>query len=518
MNIPDRLRDVDVSNVYDVFEATAAERGDALAVEMNGREFSYTDLESRAARFAGGLRERGLDAGDRLLVYLPNCPEYVVGSLGAFRAGVVVSPVNPQYKARELGHQLTDTEAAAVLTHPALREHLDEACEEHGLDPTIVEVGEGSPGAVAFGAVDADPVRADTTLDTVAMQPYTSGTTGKPKGVHLTHRNLHAQAYSGFQLSEVPPEEEKSLAVLPLYHITGFVHSTWQPLVRGGSVYLRNPGEWDPVETMRTMEEAEVTGFIGVATMFVDMVNHERFGEFDLSSLETVNQGGAKMPTAVQETFEETASLSMSEGYGLTETTAATHTGHGTTYGPKLGSIGQPLRMTDCKIVDDDGEEVEPGETGELLVRGPQVMDGYHGLPEATRRAFTDAGYFRTGDVARRDEDNYYEIVDRKKHTINTAGYNVYPSEVESLLYEHEGVADVAVVGVPDERRNEVPKAFVVPANEQVTPEELKEFTLENLAEYKHPREVEFVESFPRTASGKVRKFKLVEDEEGDDE
>ncbi|MFC4551222.1 MULTISPECIES: class I adenylate-forming enzyme family protein [Halorussus] len=505
-------------NVARLHDETAERHAADTALEMDGAEMTHGRLRDRSARFAGGLRERGADVGDRVLVYLPNCPEYVVATLGALKAGAVASPMNPQYKAREIGHQLADTGASVIVTHAALREHLTEALGETDASPTVVTVGPADDlpeGDAAFEDVNGEPITIDREGDDVALQPYTSGTTGEPKGVLLTHGNLRAQAFSGFELVDVDPGEDRSLAVLPLYHITGFVHSTWQTLVRGGTVHLRDPAGWDAEDAMRTIEEVGITGFIGVAAMYVDLVNHEAFGEYDLSSLRETGQGGAKMPVAVQREFESVAGVDTWEGYGLTETTAATHTGAGSTFGHRLGTIGQPLRMTDAKIVDERGDEVPPGEEGELLVRGPQVMKGYHDLPEANDAAFTDEGYFRTGDVARRDAENYYEIIDRKKHMINTAGYNVYPSEVEELLFEHEGVADAAVVGIPDDRRGETVKAFVVPAPDAApTAEEIRQFCLENLAEYKHPREVEFVEELPRTASGKVRKFKLVEDEE----
>ncbi|MGB9986072.1 class I adenylate-forming enzyme family protein [Salarchaeum japonicum] len=514
MDVPSYLQTVEATNAAALFDATADQRPDPTAIEGERRSFTFAALRERSAALAGGLHERGHTAGDRLLLYLPNCPEYVTTILGGLRAGVVVSPVNPQYKARELAHQLDDTDASVVVTHPALVEHVHEAADDIDSDPDVLTVGEATPDTTALHDVSGDPVTVDVDTDDTAMQPYTSGTTGQPKGVLLTHGNLRAQAFSGFQFTDLPPAEQRELVFLPLYHITGFTHSTWQTLIRGGTAFVRNPADWSAERCMREIEDNEITSFIGVATMFVDMVNDESFGEYDLSSLDTVNEGGAKMPVAVQERFEESTGVAMSEGYGLTETTAATHTGVGSSFGYKPGTIGQPLRMTDAKIVDGSGDEVDPGETGELLVRGPQVMKGYHNLPDATDDAFTDEGYFCTGDIARRDAENYYEIVDRKKHMINTAGYNVYPSEVESLLYEHEAIADAAVVGIPDERRNETVKAFVVRTPDAaVTEEEIKQFCLDNLAEYKHPREVEFVEDLPRTASGKVQKFKLVDDD-----
>jgi long-chain acyl-CoA synthetase len=393
-----------------------------------------------------------------------------------------------------------------------------------GRDPLVISVGEDEreEGDVAFEAIRGEPHTAERDPDDVALLPYTSGTTGQPKGVRLTHRNFSAQllSYLASRTDDLTDADVKSLLYLPLYHITGFTHVAMQPLVRGGALYLRNPTNWDAEAAMRTMAEEGITHFVGVTAMYVDMVNSESFGDHDLSSLVSASEGGAKMSVAVQERFEEVAGVEMSEGYGLTETNGATHAQRGSTFGLRHGTIGQPLRHTECRVVDEDGEEAPVGEEGELLVRGPQVMKGYHGMPEATEAAFTERGFFRTGDVARRDADNYYEIVDRKKHMIVTAGYNVYPSEVEELLREHEAVADAAVIGVPDERRNEVPVAYVVPRPDAETDDDLadaiREFCLENVAEYKHPREVTFVEELPRTASGKIQKYKLeAEHEEG---
>jgi long-chain acyl-CoA synthetase len=360
----------------------------------------------------------------------------------------------------------------------------------------------------------------DAADDDVAILPYTSGTTGQPKGVQLTHRNFRAQMASTMASStnDLDAEEVRSLVWLPLYHITGFTHTAFQPLIAGGAVYMRNPINWDADDAMALIEEEGITHYVGVTAMYVDMVESENFGDYDLTSLVSAGEGGAKMAVAVQEAFEEETGVDISEGYGLTETNGATHAQTGSTYGLRHGTIGQPLRHTDCRIVDEAGEEVPPGEEGELLVRGPQVMKGYHNMPEKTEQAFTEDGFFRTGDVARRDEDNYYEIVDRKKHVIVSAGYNIYPSEVEGLINEHEAVAESAVVGIPDDRRNEVPKAFVVlargvEAGTDITEEEIKQFVLDEIAEYKHPREVEFVDELPRTASGKIKKYELSDGE-----
>ncbi|MXV64014.1 AMP-binding protein [Natronorubrum sp. JWXQ-INN-674] len=528
------LTDVDSTategNVVKLFDETAALHGDEQAMEHHGERTTHAELRDRTASFAGGLHELGLEPDDHLLLFLPNCPEFVVASLGAFRAGVVISPVNPQYKRREVAYQLEDTDAKAVVTHPSLRPVVDQALEETGREIDVITVEsqymDREPDDIFFEDVRGEPTLVERADDDVALLPYTSGTTGEPKGVKLTHRNTRAQLnwpLTGTTV-DIDPEGVRSLIWLPLYHITGFTHTALQPLAGGGSLYFRSALEWDAQACMELIEDEEITHFVGVTTMYADMVESDSFGEYDMTSLESASEGGAKLSTNVQERFEATAGVDISEGYGLTETHGATHTQSGSSFGLRHGTIGQPLRMTDCKIVDESGDEVAPGEEGELLVRGPQVMSGYHDLPAATERAFTERGYFRTGDIARRDRNNYYEIVDRKKHVIVTAGYNVYPSELENLLLEHEAIADAAVVGISDERRNEVPKAFVVPAADvepgtDVTSEALAEYCLERVAEYKHPREIEFIDQLPRTTSGKIQKYKLeANDESADDE
>lgn len=504
-------------NVAALHDETARTHENATAIEQHGETWTHEELCAVSASVAGGFADLGLKPGDIMLQYMPNCTENLISSFAGFKAGVVISPVNPQYRKHDLTYQLEDTHADAVVTHRALEDHLEPALAEIDWDPLVISVGTTSEGVVDFDDVRDEELFVERADDDVAYLPYTSGTTGRPKGVELTHRNFRTQLYSTLsQESKLDDEDVRSLVWLPLYHITGFTHTAFQPLVRGGSVYLRSAANWDPDDAMALMEEAEVTHFVGVTAMYVDMVTSEKFGEYNLSALETAGEGGAKMSIDAQEEFEEVAGVDMGEGYGLTETTGGTHSQENSTFGLRHGTIGQPSRAVDCKVVDSTDEELPIGEEGELLVRGPQVMAGYHNMPEATEEAFTELGYFRTGDIARRDDENYYRIVDRKKHMINSAGYNIYPSEVEALLDEHEVVAESAVVGIPDDRRNEVPKAYIVlrpefEAGVAVTAEDIQEYCLKRVAAYKHPREVEFIDELPRTTSGKVQKFKLEE-------
>jgi len=310
-------------NVARLHDETARLHGDAQAIEYHGQTLTHDDLKTESSRFAGGLADLGIEPGDVLLQYLPNCPPYLIGALGAFKAGVIVSPVNPQYRKRELTYQLEDTNATAVLTHEALEPFLEEALAEIDWDPVVISVGTDTDEFRAFDDVRGEETFVERADDDVALLPYTSGTTGKPKGVQLTHRNFRAQTFSVLsQESALDDEDVRSLVWLPLYHITGFTHTAWQPLVRGGSVYLRSAANWDGDTAMALIEEEGITHYVGVTAMYVDMINSEDFGDYDLTSLESAGEGGAKMSVAVQEEFEETAGVEMAEGTGSRRRTA----------------------------------------------------------------------------------------------------------------------------------------------------------------------------------------------------
>jgi long-chain acyl-CoA synthetase len=320
--------------------------------------------------------------------------------------------------------------------------------------------------------------------------------------------------------------DDRMLGVLPLFHIYGMTVTMLGTLFEGAAYYPMP--EWDAEGAADLIASEDITIVHGVPAMYNDLVNQPDAEAFDLSSVRFANSGGSSLPIEVMRRFEELYGVDLFEGYGLTETSPVTHANRPDER--RAGSIGRPIPGVESMVVDDDFEELPPVErgpveegtdldavTGELVVSGPNVMKGYFGLPEANEEAFTEregTRWFHTGDIAYRDEDGYFFVVDREKHMINTAGYNVYPREVEELLFEHEAVADAAVVGIDDERRGETVKAFVAPVPDaDVTPEAIREYCLNNLAEYKHPREVEFVEELPRTTTGKVQKFELRGDE-----
>ncbi len=368
----------------------------------------------------------------------------------------------------------------------------------------------------------------DRADDDDAVQLYTSGTTGQPKGVQLTHENLATNAEAS--VAVVPNGigvDDRQIGVLPFFHIYGMTITMNATLFNGGAFYPLP--SWDAGEATSLIAEEELTLMHGVPAMYNDVINQPDAEEFDLSSLRLAGVGGSGIPIEVLRRFEELYDVTVCEGYGLTETAPVTH--FNSPNDRRVGSIGRTLPGIESRIVTDGFEDVPPVErgpvdegevdldeiTGELVIAGPNVMKGYYGLPEANERTFTEADgrrWFHTGDIGYHDEDGFYYVVDREKHMIVTAGYNVYPREVEELLFEHEAVADATVVGIPDGRRGETIKAYIVPTPDaNVSAEEIKEYCLSSLAEYKHPREVEFVEELPRTTTGKVQKFKLREQE-----
>ncbi|WP_049971075.1 long-chain-fatty-acid--CoA ligase [Haladaptatus cibarius] len=507
---------------------TVSDHPDEPAIVTDDQTLTYEELWAQISGFAGGLAERGIGEDDRVAIYLPNVPQFVVTFHGTLMAGGVVVPMNPQYRSREISHLLADSGAEVVVTLPDLVPFVEEVQDETAVEH-VVTLGETDGDDIFFGdfLAESDGEIADRADDDLAVQPYTSGTTGTPKGVELTHENLTSNAEASAEL--VPGgigTEDSLLGVLPLFHIYGMTVCMNGTLFRGGAFYPLPT--WDAQQALSVVEEEELTIMHGVPAMYNDVINQPNAAEFDLSSVRLAGVGGGGIPIEVLRRFEELYDAKIYEGYGLTETSPVTHF-NTPDNGRRVGSIGTTIERVDARVVDGDFEEQSPvpegplaeddaeldDVIGEIVVSGPNVMRGYAGLSGATKEAFTETDgkrWFHTGDIGYWDEDGFFYVVDRKKHMINTAGYNVYPREVEELLFEHEAVADAAVVGIPDNRRNETVKAFIVPVPDaDITAEEIQEYCLNNIAAYKHPREVAFVEELPRTTTGKVQKFELVE-------
>ncbi|WP_339103177.1 class I adenylate-forming enzyme family protein [Haloterrigena salinisoli] len=527
-------------NVATLLERTLSESPDETAIEHDGETVTYRELEALIDRYAAGFRAAGLETGDRACVYVPNGIDFCAVIWACCRAGIVASPLNPAYRRREIEYQVDHADAAAIVVAGDPADHVVDAVADleaeilttapagdvDGECDSLADLGDEPVGVVAgddSGATTGDGGAAttadgrsveivDRSDDDVLLQPYTSGTTGEPKGVLLTHRNFRVQIATSVSGYSASPVQGDALIILPMYHITGLLQMM-AALCAGRTLHLVRPDQWDPERVLELLDEYDVPSFVGVATMFNDLLEAYDPEAYDLESLQKAGQGGDKLPEPVQREFEETFDAPLSEGYGLTETTATTHTLRRSTLGIRAGSIGQPLGHTRSKIVDGNGEAVDVGEEGEILVDGPQVMNGYYKNPEANEEVFTDDGFFRTGDIGSRDEDNYYYVKGREKEMILTGGYNVYPREIEKTLYDHPGVLEAAVFGVPDDRRGETVAAAVVTGDgADLDEDEIEAYVLGELAPYKHPRYVEIREELPKTGSGKVRKTVLREE------
>jgi long-chain acyl-CoA synthetase len=541
--VPEHV-EVPRAGLVGLLEDAARDFPHAPALHFEGRATSYAQLAEQAGRFAGVLAELGVGRGTRVGLILPNCPQAVVALFGAARLGATVVQNNPLYSERELGHQLADSgvevlvsldlvyqRVKALRPRTAIREVivtsvLDELSPLKRMLAPYTKRGRAASASIGrdepvlrwrelLGSVTAVPERAavDPDHDLVLLQ-YTGGTTGLSKGVMLSHANLRAnveQVRAWFPDAE--PGREVIMAVLPFFHVYGLTVCLLLGLRLGAALVLLPRFELDKV--LAAVERYRPTLFPGVPTMYAAINNAAESGHHDLSSIKACLSGAAPLPLEVAERFERFSGGRLVEGYGLSETSPVAIANP--IYGKrKAGTIGMPLPDTLARIADpaDPDRTLPPGEPGELALAGPQVMLGYWNRAEETAQTLRD-GWLLTGDMATMDEEGYFAIVDRKKDLIIAGGYNVYPREVEEVLYEHPKVLEVAVAGVPDAYHGEVVKAFVVlRGGEQATGEELREFARSRLAPYKVPRAVEFRDELPKTLIGKVLRRALVEQEQ----
>ncbi|MEU5595195.1 long-chain fatty acid--CoA ligase [Streptomyces sp. NPDC020298] len=488
-------------NLAEFLVRTAARQPERPALRLGTRVTTYAELDERTARAAALLRAEGVRPGDRVALMLPNVPEFVVLYYGVLRAGAIVVPMNPLLKTRETEFHLKDSGAVLLF-------------EWHQAP------GEGAQGAAAAGvphlrvepaAFDAllaghEPLTGvtDTAGDDVAVLLYTSGTTGRPKGAALTHAGLrHNTEVNTVHVQRMTPDDVV-VGCLPLFHIFGQVCAMSVTVHSGASLTL--VPRFDAGTVLEAIARDRATVFEGVPTMYAALLQHP--GEADVSTLRTCVSGGASLPVEVLHGFERRFGCMVLEGFGMSETSPVVSFNH-PDRPRKPGSVGTPIRDVEVRLLDDRGEEVAPGEIGELAVRGPNLMKGYWNLPEETAAAMPD-GWLRSGDLARRDEDGYLYIVDRKKDMIIRGGYNVYPREIEEVLHEHPAVALAAVVGIPHERLGEeIAAAVVLRPAARATPAELQQFVKDRVAAYKYPRAVWLVDALPTGPSGKILKREI---------
>jgi long-chain acyl-CoA synthetase len=485
-----------VSNLGQNLLDTAARDEAHPALRMDDAVLTFGEFRDAALRVAAGLQARGVEPGDRVGLVLPNVVSFPVVFYGALLAGAAVVPMNPLLKAREVEYYLRDS-GAKVVVALAPAEPVVEAAGTVGID--AVTVGPALPEELMHGgALDAVVDRAD---DDLAVILYTSGTTGQPKGAELTHANLAGNARTTAETLLESTTDDVVMGCLPLFHVFGLTCGLNTTVLRGSTLTLIP--RFDGAKALSVIERDKVTIFEGVPTMFSAMLHSDDADKVDVSSLRLCVSGGSAMPVEVMRSFEETFGCIILEGYGLSETSPVASFNHPHAE-RKPGSIGTPIAGVEMRLVDDDGKDVRAGEVGEIAIRGENVMKGYWQRPEDTAKSIPD-GWFRTGDLARQDDDGYFFIVDRKKEMIIRGGYNVYPREIEEALYEHPAVAEVACIGIAHpELGEEVAAAVALKPGASAEVEELRNFVKERVAAYKYPRQLWLVDSLPKGPTGKI--------------
>lgn len=503
-------------NLSVILSESAKRVPEQTAVIFNETKLNYGTLNALASKVADALRQMGLEPGQKVGLMLPNMPWFPAIYYGILRASGVVVPMNVLLKAPEIEHYLSDSGAVALFCWEGFIAEAQAARPSTpGCRHWVVAQAPGSAGApagweslsdlLARGAAEADT--AQTSPDDTAVILYTSGTTGKPKGAEISHSNVYMNTQATLDRLNSLAEgwNEVALVAAPLFHSIG-QHVIMNPSIFAGKTLTLLP-RFDPVEALKIIQRDRVTFFIGVPTMFYAILNHPEADQHDLSSLKACGAGGAPVPVEIMNAWERKYGLILFEGYGLSEVTATASITPPESR--KAGSIGRPVWGVEMRVVGSDDQPLPPGEVGEIVIRGPNVMKGYYNQPEANAEALR-GGWFRSGDLGYMDADGDYWIVDRVKDMIIRGGFNVYPREIEEVLFQHPAVAEAAVIGVPHAALGEEVKAVVaLKPGQQATEAELIAYVKERVAAYKYPRSLEFVAALPKGPTGKVLKREL---------
>jgi len=520
--------------LFEILRATAQKHPEKTAISYFENEISYSELDSLSDKFAAALSKLGVQKGNKVALFLPNVPQFIIAYFGILKVGAVTTAISPLHKEREVEYQLSDSEAETIVVLDSLYPIVEKVAEKTKVKQIIVtslmeyasktaappNPTQQKPNTFLFQQLlnetkgKPPKIEITPTEDLAALQ-YTGGTTGTAKGAMLTHTNLVANTKMFAAWIKGEPGKETFLTALPLFHIYGMTTSMNVPISLAANMVLLP--RFDPTTALQTIQKHRVTVFCGVPTMYAILLANPELAKFDLTSIRVCISGASPLPPQVQKKFMEITGGFLAEGYGLTEASPVTHcTPVDLTFKTvRVGSIGLPLADTDAKIFDiETGEKpLPPNETGELAVKGPQVMKGYWKRPEETANVLRN-GWLYTGDIGKMDENGYFYITDRKKDLIKYKDYSVYPREIEDVLYEHPAVKLCAVVGKPDPMAGESPKAFIVlKENAKATETELTAFVKEKVAPYKMIREVEFRKELPISSAGKVLRRVLQEEE-----
>jgi long-chain acyl-CoA synthetase len=497
-----------MTNLGSLLGQAADRHPDHPAMRLDDLVLSYAQLREAAGRMSALLAAQGVQPGDRIGIMLPNVPAFPIAFYGALAAGAIVVPMNPLLKSREVAYYLGDSGARVVLAWHVAAGEAAKGAADAGAQAIAVETPDLSGLIDGYEPAWTEGERQD---DDDAVILYTSGTTGQPKGAELTHAGLvrNAELTARTLLKNNP--DDVIMGCLPLFHVFGLTCGLNAAVAAAGTLTLLP--RFDPVKALEIIKRDAVTIFEGVPTMYAAMLHHPEVDPAMAASLRVCVSGGASMPVEILRGFEERFGCIILEGYGLSETSPVASFNHPDKV-RKPGSIGTPVEGVQMRLVDDAGQTVPDGEIGEIAIRGHNVMKGYWNKPEATAQTMTD-GWFRTGDMARVDEDGYYYIVDRKKDLIIRGGYNVYPREIEEVLHEHPAVAEVAVIGLPHpELGEEVGAAVALKPGMSATPEELRAFARDRVAAYKYPRRVWLVDALPKGPTGKIMRREVHAPEE----
>ncbi|WP_064092171.1 fatty acid--CoA ligase family protein [Rossellomorea aquimaris] len=512
-------------NISTRLEQIAQQKADKTAYHFLNTSSTYGELNAAVSKFASGLEQLGLKKGDHIALVLGNSPHFVIGLYGALRLGLKVIPVNPIYTPDEIGYIIKNGDVKAIVTldllvplvekmQPLLStvDHfiICESGDERAKGIDLEKLSMAYPKMKSFTGVlekgDISFKGPEVDEEEVAIILYTSGTTGKPKGAMLTHKNVYSNATDVGSYLKMN-EEDRVITALPMFHVFCLTVVLNAPLMTGATLLI--VPRFSPKEIFELSKHYQPTVFAGVPTMYNFLFQYPEGNPEDLSTLRLCISGGASLPVALLKNFEQKFNVMISEGYGLSEASPVT------CFNPldrprKPGSIGTSIMNVENKVVDELGDEVAVGEVGELIVRGPNVMKGYYKMEEETSATIRD-GWLYTGDLARVDEDGYFYIVDRKKELIIVGGYNVYPREVEEVLYNHPQVVEAAVIGVPHPEMGEAVSCYVVKNDSTLTEGELMSYCKEHLAKYKLPASIEFLDELPKNTTGKILRRALKE-------
>lgn len=517
---------------------------DKTAMHFLGKDISFKEFHQSALKFANYLTTIGISKGDRVAIMLPNCPQSAIAYYGILYIGAVVVQTNPLYTEREVAYQMTDSGAKAIISldilYPRISKIVKETelehviitgikdylpfpknliypfiqKKEHGVKVKVEHRGMNHLFTEIMKSAKPDPVSYTFDYDEdIALLQYTGGTTGPPKGVMLTHANLIANVkMCDAWLYKCKEGEEVLMGILPFFHVYGMTTVLILSVMQGNKMVL--VPKFDFETALKTIDKQKPTLFPGAPTIYIGLLNHPDLEKYDLSSIKACISGSAALPVEVQEKFEKITGGRLVEGYGLTETSPVSHANFVWSEERMKGSVGVPWPDTDsCILGPDSTEPLANGEIGEIAIKGPQVMKGYWNRPEDTEQTFRN-GWFMTGDLGYMDDQGYFYVVDRKKDIIIASGFNIYPREIEEILYEHEAVQECVVAGIPDPYRGETVKAYIVlKQGATVTEEELDKYCRENLASFKIPRLYEFRNELPKTAVGKILRRALVDEE-----